>query len=99
MEPKRAKTPNSGRVKGTPNKSTAEARELLQKVLGKELDKLGLMLAKLEPVERVNALAKLLPYVLPRQQHLAVEVKQELTEAQRAQRINELKAKLEESGL
>ena len=42
MEQKRTKTPGSGRTKGTPNKSTQEARELLQKVLGKELDKLGL---------------------------------------------------------
>jgi hypothetical protein len=94
MEQKRTKTPGSGRTKGTPNKSTAEARQLLQKILGKELDKLGLLLVKLEPIERVNALAKLLPYILPKQQETSIELKQPLTEDERAARILELKNKL-----
>lgn len=94
MEQKRAKTPNSGRSKGTPNKSTVEARDLLQKVVGKELDKLGMILAKLDPLDRVNALAKLLPYILPKKLETVVEVRQELTPEERTKRIMELKAKL-----
>lgn len=67
MEQKRTKTPGSGRSKGTPNRTTAETKELLQKIVGKELDKLGFLLEKLEPIEKVNAICKLLPYLIPRQ--------------------------------
>mgnify|MGYP007068585126 CR=1 FL=1 len=97
MENKRAKTPGSGRVKGTPNKTTAEARELLQKIVGKELDKLGALLSGLEPLERVNALAKLLPYILPKKQEVTLEQKEPMTEAQRIFRMEQLKAKLNSS--
>jgi len=83
-----------GRSKGTPNKSTKETREVLQKVVDIEVNKLGATLAKLEPIERVNALAKLLPYILPKKQEVAVEVRQELTEEQRAARLEYLKEKL-----
>lgn len=94
MENKRAKTPGSGRVKGTPNKTTAEARELLQKIVGKELDKLGTLLSGLEPLDRVNALAKLLPYILPKKQEVTLEQKEPMTEEQRIAKIEYLKAKL-----
>lgn len=89
-----------GRTKGVPNKITktsAEAREILQNIIGKELDKLGVLLGKLEPLERVNALAKLLPYILPKQSEITVSPKEEMTEAQRAQKIKELKEKLNQS--
>lgn len=97
MENKRAKTPGSGRVKGTPNKTTSEARELLQKIVGKELDKLGTLLSGLEPLDRVNALAKLLPYILPKKQEVTVEQKEPMTEEQRTARMEQLKAKLNSS--
>lgn len=99
MESKREKTPGSGRKAGTPNKTTAEARELLQKVVGKELDKLGTLLAGLEPIDRVNALAKLLPYILPKQSEITVGPKQEMTEEQKLSRLKELKAKLNQTDL
>ncbi|EKT4498923.1 MULTISPECIES: hypothetical protein [Flavobacteriaceae] len=83
-----------GRSKGTPNRSTAETKELLKTILGKELDKLGVMLEQLEPMERVNALSKLLPYILPKQQEMSIEVKENLTAEAREQRILELKKKL-----
>ncbi|ELY2009098.1 hypothetical protein [Flavobacterium psychrophilum] len=83
-----------GRSKGTPNRSTAETKELLKMILGKELDKLGVMLEQLEPMERVNALSKLLPYILPKQQEMSIEVKENLTAEAREQRILELKKKL-----
>lgn len=67
MESKRVKTPNSGRKAGTPNKVNSDTKALLQKIIGKELEKLGNLLEGLEPIERVNAISKLLPYILPRQ--------------------------------
>ncbi|MFV8269715.1 hypothetical protein ACNQGP_07225 [Flavobacterium sp. GT2N3] len=97
MENKRVKTPGSGRVKGTPNKTTSEARELLQKIVGKELDKLGTLLSGLPPLERVNALAKLLPYILPKKQEVILEEKPPMTEEQRIARMEALKAKLNSS--
>lgn len=66
----RAKT--GGRTKGTPNKTTAETKEMLQKVISKEIDNLGEMLEQLEPLERVNAIAKLLPYIVPKQSELSL---------------------------
>lgn len=62
-----ARKKTGGRVAGTPNRTTAETKDLLQKIVGKELDKLGKILEQLEPIERVNAIAKLLPYLLPKQ--------------------------------
>ena len=96
MEHKRTKTPGSGRSKGTPNRTTAETKELLQKIVGKELDKLGFLLEKLEPIERVNAIAKLLPYIVPRQSEIKADIKtenSEMTSEQREARIAELLAK------
>jgi hypothetical protein len=61
-----------GRVAGTPNRTTKETKELLQKIVNKEIDNLGEMLEKLEPLERVNAIAKLLPYIVPRQSEVSV---------------------------
>ena len=90
-----------GRQKGTPNKvnsTTSETKQLLQNVVTKQIEKLETTLSKLEPVDRVNALSKLLPYILPKQQDIAITNTNEmLTESQRDQRIQELKKKLLES--
>jgi hypothetical protein len=56
-----------GRSKGTPNRTTAETKELLQKIVNKEIDGLSLLLEQLEPNERINAISKLLPYIVPKQ--------------------------------
>ena len=90
-----------GRQKGTPNKvnsTTAETKQLLQNVVTKQIEKLETTLSKLEPVERVNALSKLLPYILPKQQDIAITNTNEmLSESEREHRIQELKNKLLES--
>ncbi len=83
-----------GRSKGTPNRTTAETKDLLKSIVGKELTKLGVMLEQLEPMERINAISKLLPYILPKQQETSIEIKQPLTEEQREARLLELKNKL-----
>lgn len=85
-----------GRSRGTPNKTTAETKDLLQKVIGKELTKLGAMLEKLEPNERITAISRLLPYILPKQQETSIEVKTVLSEEDRAKRILELKKQLQD---
>ena len=89
-----------GRLAGTPNRTTSETKDLLQKIVGKELDKLGKILEQLEPIERVNAISKLLPYILPRQSENTIKgdkenplvIPIENTEAREA-RIAELIAK------
>lgn len=83
-----------GRSKGTPNRSTAETKELLQIIVNKELDKLGVILSKLDPTDRVNAISKLLPYILPKQQEMSIEVKENLSIKDRELRISDLKNKL-----
>jgi hypothetical protein len=64
-----------GRTKGTPNRTTAETKQLLQSIVSKELDNLGAMLEQLEPLERINAISKLLPYILPKQNEMAFDNK------------------------
>ena len=90
-----------GRQKGTPNKvnsTTEETKQLLQNVVTKQIEKLETTLSKLEPVDRVNALSKLLPYILPKQQDIAITNTNEfLSESERDHRIQELKNKLLES--
>lgn len=90
---------SGGRQKGVQNRTTAETKELLQTILGKELDKLGVLLGKLEPLERVNAIAKLLPYIVPKQvqQEITVAPTSEMTEEQREDRLKYLINKYNES--
>ena len=86
-----------GRQKGTPNKintTTAETKQMLQNVVTKQIEKLETTLNKLEPVERVNALSKLLPYILPKQQDIAITNYEEFSEEERERRIEVLKNKL-----
>lgn len=59
-----------GRTKGTPNKITKELRDVLKGVLYQELETLPERLAKLDDKTRVELLAKLLPYALPKVQPL-----------------------------
>ena len=54
-----------GRVKGTPNKLTKEMRSVLKNIVANELDILSSTINHLEPLDRINLLLKLLPFVLP----------------------------------
>jgi len=62
-----------GRTKGTPNRTTTETKELLQKIVSNELDNLQQLLEDLNSKERLDAVIKLLPYILPKQQEIAIE--------------------------
>ena len=62
---KRTKTEGSGRKKGTPNKLTHEIRGAVTQALEGELNKLPETLDALAPQQRIDAMLKLLKYVLP----------------------------------
>lgn len=55
-----------GRKKGTPNAVTANVQKGIAEIVNGNLDKLREDLEKMTPKERVDAIAKLLPYVVPR---------------------------------
>ncbi|WP_369753339.1 hypothetical protein AB3G34_02315 [Flavobacterium sp. WC2409] len=66
---------STGRPKGAVNKTTAETKELLQKIVSKELEGIAERLEKLDNKERIDAVIKLLPYIVPRQTEIAVDNK------------------------
>ena len=66
-----------GRKQGIPNKSTTQIRELLNSVLQEEIKLVPEHFnAITDPKQRLDALAKLLPFIAPKMQSIK-EVKQE----------------------
>lgn len=55
-----------GRQAGTPNKVTKEAREIIKSIVEDELNKLPEYFNKLEVIDRLHILCKLIPYVCPK---------------------------------
>ena len=55
-----------GRKAGTPNKISGEMRQLLKQIISDELEALPETLAQLQGKERVEAVLKLMPFVLPK---------------------------------
>ena len=55
-----------GREKGTPNKSTQETRVMIQNVLEGCEEKIKTTLRALDGKDYIDALSKLLPYVVPK---------------------------------
>jgi hypothetical protein len=55
-----------GREPGTPNRLTKELRAALKNILHQEIELLPEHFNKLEPKDRLELLAKLLPYALPK---------------------------------
>jgi hypothetical protein len=64
----------AGRTKGTPNKTTAELRQLVASIVEKNINKVNDDLAKMQPKDRVAMLEKLMAYVLPRMQAITANV-------------------------
>ena len=90
-----------GRQKGTPNKvnsTSSETKQLLQNILTKQIENLETTLDKLEPSERVNALSKLLPYILPKKQDIEI-IPPQMSPEEKIQRLKELKEKFDKSGI
>ena len=76
-------TPNlNGRPKGAINKSTAETKELIQSVVSKQLENIDELLDKLEPKERIDAVIKLLPFIISKQIALETTTNQFFTPIQ-----------------
>jgi hypothetical protein len=69
-----------GRAKGVPNKTTAELKEIITRIVGNQLDRLEADLDKVrqdDPIEAMKLATKLIDYVLPKQ--TKVELEGELT--------------------
>ena len=67
-------TPNtSGRPKGSPNKITTVIREKFNLLIESNISALQNDLDKLEPKDRVDAIIRLLPYILSKQIELSSE--------------------------
>lgn len=59
------KRENSGRKKGSKNKTTEEIRNLFQKLLENNFDKLQTDLDEMKPEQRVKAILDLSKFVIP----------------------------------
>lgn len=67
---KRDKT--GGRKIGTPNKTTAETKEFIQNIVNNELTFIEDLMLELTPKERVDAVIKLLPYIVPKTSEVSI---------------------------
>ena len=58
---------NPGKPKGARHSKTVKIREILQLAVGGHIEKIGEYIDEIEdPAKKVDVLAKLMPYVLPR---------------------------------
>jgi hypothetical protein len=55
-----------GRKKGTSNKLTKELREVLKDLLEQEFKNISKELNKLDPLDRLNLMVKIIPFVIPK---------------------------------
>lgn len=67
---KRDKT--GGRKIGTPNRNTAETRNFIQNIINNELTFIEDLMLELTPKERVDAVIKLLPYIVPKTSEVSI---------------------------
>lgn len=70
---KKVRQKTGGRTKGTPNKLTAEVKEVVKEVVNSDLGQLSTLLEALTEKERLDVLCKLLPYVLPKQTQIDIK--------------------------
>jgi len=61
-----------GRKIGTPNKTTMETRNFIQNVVHNELAFIEDLMLQLTPKERIDALIKLLPYIVPKTSEVSI---------------------------
>lgn len=59
-----------GRKIGVQNKTSAETKEALQAILNKEFTNIPELLEQLTPKDKLDALIKMMPYIIPKQTEL-----------------------------
>lgn len=65
-----------GRPKGTPNKTTAEIKEIITRIVGNQLEHIEKDLEKIrksDPAEAMRLSSKFIDYVLPKQTKMEIE--------------------------
>jgi hypothetical protein len=72
----------NGRPKGTPNRTTAELRELITTLFESKYEAFTSALNELEPKDKVDAYFKLMSFVLPKQKEVAMEIKDVLDDVE-----------------
>jgi hypothetical protein len=66
----------NGRKKGTPNKTTAEIKEIITRIVGNQLEHIEKDLDKIrktDPAEAMRLSSKFIDYVLPKQTKMEIE--------------------------
>lgn len=63
-----------GRAKGTPNKTTATARQWLAQLIDKNRRQVEKDLKSLEPLERLRMIEKFMSYCIPKQQAVSANI-------------------------
>ena len=63
----------NGRPKGSLNKTSVQTKKIIEKLVASELKNIDSLLEQLEPHERVNALIKLLAFVIPKNSHIEID--------------------------
>lgn len=67
--------PNTkGRPRGAKNRTTAQTKAIIQQLVNKEIDTLPDLLDKLKPKERIEAVIKLMAYLIPKQSQIQIDV-------------------------
>lgn len=65
-----------GRAKGTPNKTTAEIKEIITRIVGNQLEHIERDLDKIrknDPAEAMRLSSKFIDYVIPKQTRMELE--------------------------
>lgn len=68
-----------GRKKGVPNKATSDVKDAIKTIIDAEFEQLDTYLVQLTAKERLDFLAKLLPYVLPKQSEVTLDTEKVVT--------------------
>lgn len=76
-----ARIKTGGRKKGTPNKVTGTVKGMVSEAISQELSSLPLLLDQLEAKERIDAIIKLLPYIIPKATIVDSEPKKSIGES------------------
>lgn len=76
MEHKERRKKTGGRTKGTPNKTTAQIKEMIVSLVGTQMEKWPVELEKMmrkDPAEAMKITGRLIDYVLPKQTKMELE--------------------------